>query len=134
MGWGGVRWGGVNPLRVYFHLGYKVLDIDLYIYIYIPKNWYQGVGTKESLPRTWYQALLPSYQQQGEATVSMSSNMELFGDPTLFPGPALFSGPALFLGSTLLPAPPYSQAPAYSYCLLPIRCLWIAYALRLIAY
>ena len=29
MGWGGVGWGGVggNPLWVYFHIGYRILDI-----------------------------------------------------------------------------------------------------------
>ena len=31
----GVGWGGVNPLWVYFHIGYRILDIYLYIYIYI---------------------------------------------------------------------------------------------------
>ena len=32
MGWGGV---GVNPLWIYFHIGYRILDIYLHIYIYI---------------------------------------------------------------------------------------------------
>ena len=27
-----VGWGGVNPLRVYFHIGYRILDIYLYTY------------------------------------------------------------------------------------------------------
>ena len=32
----GVVWcGGGNPLWVYFHIGYRILDIYLYIYIYI---------------------------------------------------------------------------------------------------
>ena len=31
MGWG---WVGGNPLWVYFHIGYRILDIYIYIYIY----------------------------------------------------------------------------------------------------
>ena len=30
-----MKWGGGNPLWVYFHTGYRILDIDLYISIYI---------------------------------------------------------------------------------------------------
>ena len=36
--WGGGGWVGGNPLWVYFHIGYRILDIDfvnIYILIYI---------------------------------------------------------------------------------------------------
>ena len=29
----GMGWGVVNPLKVYFHIGYRILDIYLHIYI-----------------------------------------------------------------------------------------------------
>ena len=41
MGWGGV---GGNPLWVYFHIGYRILDIYIYISIYI--FMYGNVGDK----------------------------------------------------------------------------------------
>ena len=31
-------WGQGNPLWVYFHIGYRILDINIYIYIYMINN------------------------------------------------------------------------------------------------